>query len=595
MYMNSLHLDAIEHMNWLEYQHVLPDGRICIRLRTGRGAFANVTLHIADKYGPSRPETRAEAVRMKLAWKDTLFDYYQAILRWRDPRVSYYFTLEWDGRLFYYDQDGILTPEAYENRKGKLACFSLFYAYPAEPKPDWARGAVGYQIFPDRFRREGAPDDGVEPWGSDNVQNSFRFGGNLAGIRAAAPYLSSLGVDLVYMTPIFLSDTSHRYNTFDYYRIDPLLGTEEDLRALTQTLHDHGIRILLDGVFNHSGTAFAPFRDAMEKGKDSPYYDWFFFDGNGGYQHFGGDGGMPKLNLRNEAAQQYFMDVGRYWIEACGIDGWRLDVSTEVWPDFWRVFRKAVRSVNADALLVAECWDDARHCVTVGDMFDSTMHYVLSRSIWDFFAHKTLSLSQFDARVNRAMMMYPHAVQEVLWNFLGSHDTKRFATRCGERMDAFRAGVFFQMTHPGVPVVYYGDELGMTGEDDPYCRHSMVWDQVEGNALLAYYQRLIALRHQLEALRHGGFCTHYIDEETGLYAYLRKTDGDVALCVLCTADAAGEALLPLPEDMRGATKLMECVEEKAYKVEAAHVRIRMAPGKGFVFIGSEAEVSNPNA
>lgn len=581
--MKSLHLEAVEHINWLEYQHTLPDGRICIRLRTGRGDFECVTLRIADKYGPCAPETRAVAVEMNIAWQDALFDYYQVILRWDDPRISYFFTLERDGLLLFYDQDGFVTPQEKEKRNGKLSCFSLYYAYPAEPKPDWAHGCVGYQIFPDRFRREGEIEDGIEPWGSENVQNHFRFGGNLAGIRAAVPYLASLGVDVVYMTPIFVSNTSHRYNTFDYYQIDPLLGTEAELRELVQALHAHGMRLLLDGVFNHSGIAFAPFDDAVKKGTNSPYYDWFLFNDEGNYQHFGVDGGMPKLNLRNEAAQQYFCDVGQYWMETCGIDGWRLDVSTEVWPDFWRIFRKAVHEINPCALLVAECWDDSRHCVTIGDMFDSTMNYVLSRAIWSFFGEKALTLTQFDARVNRAMMMYPHAVQEVLWNFLGSHDTERFLTRCGERMDAYQAGVFFQMTHPGVPIIYYGDELGMTGADDPYCRHSMIWDQVEDNAMLAYEKRLIALRHDLTALQLGTFQTHYIDDETGLYAYLRKTDDEAVLCVLCTGDVTSDMFIPLPKGMRGVSTLKECMEDAVYDVQAGHVKISMEAGRGFVF------------
>lgn len=625
--MKSLHLEAVHHINWLEYQHTLPDGRICIRLRTGRDDFARVTLWIADKYGSSSPEASAVAVNMTLAWRDLLFDYYQVIMSWKDPRISYFFALEQDGLLLFYDQDGFVTPQERENRDGRLSCFSLYYAYPAEAKPDWARGCVGYQIFPDRFRRiaetmreggncqeynaksvsmsedeladkamhegedksadearsKACDREDVEPWGSDRVQNCYRFGGNLAGIHAAVPYLASLGVDVVYMTPIFVSDTSHRYNTFDYYKIDPLLGTEAELRELVQALHARGMHLLLDGVFNHCGTDFAPFQDAIKRGKESPYYDWFFFDGEGGYQHFGSDGGMPKLNLRNEAAQQYFCEVGQYWIKTCGIDGWRLDVSTEVWPDFWRVYRKAIHKVNPSSLLVAECWDDSRHCITIGDMFDSTMHYVLSRTIWEFFAERTLSLAQFDARINRTMMMYPHSVQEVLWNFLGSHDTKRFLTRCGERMEAFKAGLFFQMTHPGVPIIYYGDELGMKGEDDPYCRHSMVWDQVEGNALLPYVKRLISLRHSLTALRVGTFHTHYVNEDTGLYAYLRSTDDDEALCVLCTGETAMDTMVPLPAKMHGLTTVIECMEDKPYDVKAGHVRIEVEAGRGFVF------------
>ncbi|MDR0897144.1 MAG: glycoside hydrolase family 13 protein [Oscillospiraceae bacterium] len=578
--MRTVNLAAIHHINWLEYRHTLPDGRVCIRLRTARGDWERVLLHIADMYGPGAPTKRTEAVPMACRFQDDQFDYYEAVVRRTDPRNSYYFSLSQGGLTVLLDEDGIKSPgEA-------IQCFPYNYAYPAEKKPDWACGAVGYQVFPDRFRRAGKHEKGLEKWGSKRVQNHYRFGGNLRGIREAVPYLQELGVGILYMTPIFVSDTSHRYNTFDYYTIDPLLGSEEDLRDLVQALHAAGIRILLDGVFNHSGTAFAPFMDAKENGRESAYYDWFHFHPDGqGYRCFAHEPSMPKLNLQTPAAQAYFCDVGRYWIERCGIDGWRLDVSPEVWPDFWRMFRRVVKAANPDAILVAECWDDSREWITPGDMFDSTMHYVLSRAMWGFFAEKTLSLSQFDSRINRAMMLYPLQNQAVLWNFLGSHDTMRMLTRCGENETAMRAAVFFQMTHPGVPIVYYGDELGMTGGDDPYCRHSMRWDWVEGNAMLAYYRRLIALRNESAALRHGSFRTWHVDAENGVYAYLRETDEEMALCVLATGEKATEALVPLPEGWRGESSLLDQVSGEACAVVAGQVKLTMLPGHGFVFGG----------
>ncbi len=583
--MHTVNLAAIYHINWLEYRHALPDGRICIRLRAGREDWAVATLHIADMYGPGSPHKRAEEMPMARMWRDDQFDYYEAIVRRSDARISYFFSLTRDGLTVVVDQDGVHTPQQLQ-AQGMLACFPFNFAYPAEPKPDWARGCVGYQIFPDRFRREGPAEKGLQKWGSKKVQNHYRFGGNLKGIRAAVPYLKELGVDMVYMTPIFVSNTSHRYNTFDYFTVDPLLGTEEDLRALVDTLHENGMRILLDGVFNHSGTEFAPFMDAQTRRTDSPYYDWFYFTGEGpkDYLAFAFAEEMPKLNLKNRDAQRYFCEVGQYWIDKCGIDGWRLDVSPEVWPDFWRVFRKAVLDRNPDALLVAECWDDSRQCVTLGDMFDSTMHYVLSRAIWGYFADRTIGLAEFDARINRAMMLYPHAVQEVLWNFLGSHDTQRMLTRCGECAWSARAAAFFQMTHPGVPIIYYGDELGMTGGDDPFCRHSMPWDEVPGSETLGYYRRLTALRHSSAALRLGTLRTHRVDETTGLYAYLRETDGETALCALCTAEAPGETMLPLPGAFTGQVEVVDRFSGETFAVIAGHVRLPLSAGRGFVFV-----------
>lgn len=583
--MHDVNLAAIHHMNWLEYRHTLPDGRLCIRLRTGKGDWVSVALHIGDMYGVGNPANRVDKAAMTLMWSDNLFDYYEAVVHRKDLRISYLFSLANGAQTVWLDQDGLFLPGERDAQKGP-SCFPYHHAFAAEEKPAWARGCVGYQIFPDRFRRSGPAKRGLQKWESTRIANNYRFGGNLRGIREAVPYLKELGVDMVYMTPIFLSDTSHRYNTFDYYTIDPLLGTEEDLRALVDTLHENGMRILLDGVFNHCGVEFEPFLRAKDLGKQSDTYDWFMFtdETREEYLRFGFERYMPKLNLQNPDAQRYFCEVGRYWIERCNIDGWRLDVSTEVWPDFWRVFRKAVRAANPDALLVAECWDDSRQWVTVGDMFDSTMHYVLSRAIWGFFAEQTLTLTQFDERINSAMMLYPHAVEEVLWNFLGSHDTKRMLTRCGGRVASFQAAAFFQMTHPGVPIIYYGDELGMPGEDDPDCRRPMPWDRVEDNEMLAYYKSLTAMRHASPALRYGTLRTWWVDERTGLYAIVREYEEETALCVLATGEKPVQTLLPLPDDLAGATDLTDRLSGAAVAVRYRHAELSLAPGQGMVFI-----------
>lgn len=450
--MKSLQIAAIRHMPWLEDRHTLSDGRVCIRLTTAVNEFDAVTLRHADHYAEGEPFARATDTPMERMWCDENHEVWQAVFRPHDPRIVYAFILRAGDVTLLHDADGTrAVPEKPEWVNG----FHYAHAYPAKEKPQWARGCVGYQIFPDRFRRVDVPgEETVEPWGSKRVANEYRFGGNLKGILEAVPYLAELGVGVVYMTPIFLSDTSHRYNTFDYYQIDPLLGTLEDLRNLADALHEKGIRIVLDGVFNHCGLGFAPFKDAMEKGKGSEYYDWFFFGEQYpcGYMTFGEKWAyMPKLNMQNEACAAYFLDVGRYWLREAHVDGWRLDVSPEVYPDFWRQFRRAVMAANPNAIMIAECWHDSREWCTVGDMFDGTMHYVLSEAIWKFFADRRWSLAQFDAGINRAMMLYPQEVQNSMWNFLSSHDTARMLTRCGGRVKSMRAAAFFQMTHPGVP------------------------------------------------------------------------------------------------------------------------------------------------
>ncbi len=585
--MRSMNLAAIYHQPWLEYRHALPDGRVCIRIRTGREDWEEAQLWAAEMYGHGPSMTRAKKLPMERMWRDENHDWFECVFLPTDPRIHYVFCLIREGFSLLIDQDGMY-PAALREPED-MACFPFAFAYPEPLKPEWTQGAVGYQIFPDRFRRapaSGASSQAVEPWDSIRYANEFRFGGNLKGIRQAIPYLKELGIGVVYMTPIFLSNTSHRYNTFDYYTVDPLLGTLKELRSLSDDLHAAGIRIVLDGVFNHSGTQFKPFVDAVQKRSDSAYYDWFFFDKEKyacGYATFAHTPDMPKLNLQNESAAAYFIQVGRYWLRQAHVDGWRLDVSPEVWPDFWRQFRKAMLDENPDAILVAECWDDSRQWVTQGDMFDSTMHYVLSRAMWLFFAESRISLPAFDARVNRAMSLYPHAIQNILWNFLGSHDTQRFLTRAGGNEYRLRMAVFFQMTHPGVPIVYYGDELGLTGGPDPDCRRPMPWEKAEGNALLKCYKQLIQLRNGSDALRRGTFKTWHTGSN-GLYAYLRKSDKQEALVVLNTADTPVDSTLPLPESFLIKESWMDQLSGETLPVLGGAVRAQLTPGTGYVIL-----------
>ena len=415
------------------------------------------------------------------------------------------------------------------------------------------------------------------------MQNQYRFGGNLRGILKAVPYLKDLGVKMIYTTPLFLSDSSHRYNTFDYFKIDPLLGTEDDLRALCDELHKNDIRIVLDGVFNHSGLKFAPFVDAMEKGEASPYRGWFCFDDKMpyGYHTFGDWRYMPKLNLQNEDCAQYFLSVGRYWLEKCHVDGWRLDVSPEVWPDFWRQFKTMMRKVNPDSLMVAECWDDSREWLTVGDMFDSTMHYVLSRNIWSRFCRHEISTAQFDCALNRAAMLYPQRTQEVLWTFLGSHDTQRIRTRAGGDLRMVHAASFFQFTYLGSPIIYYGDELGMEGGEDPDCRRPMRWDDVEGNPTRTHYQKLARLRAQLPALRTGRFRSH-VALENGLYAFRRETDTQQLLCVVNTGLQPVSVRLELPGGMAGMAAVHDHYSGRSLAVADGGVHISLKVGEGLI-------------
>lgn len=582
--MRQITMSAIYHMPWLEYRHALHDGRVCLRLRTGKGEFTRVSVRVTSNYALPDPFGVATEYNMQIAFQDEWFDYYEVLFTPVDPRLKYLFVLVSEQITFKLDGAGLkVGADAFEDIS---QAFAYAYAYPAEPMPQWARGCVGYQIFPDRFRREGGDEEGLEPWHSCQVESRYRFGGNLQGIRAAIPYLKDLGVQMVYTTPLFFSDSAHRYNTFDYYKIDPLLGTADDLKTLCDELHANGMRLILDGVFNHCGVKFEPFMDAQANGEESPYRSWFFFDDSVqcGYHTFSHESYMPKLNLKDESCAEYFLEVGQYWMEYCGIDGWRLDVSPEVWPGFWRKFRTMMKRVNPESLMVAECWDDSREWLTVGDMFDSTMHYVLSRNLWSRMARREIGSKQFDWAVNRASMMYPHSVGEVLWSFLGSHDTQRFLTRAGGDVRMLRAASFFQFTYTGIPIIYYGDELGMEGGDDPYCRRPMTWQAVTDNPVHRHFQRLARARASSTALRYGSFCTYCV-QESGLYAYLRKSRDQQVLCVLNTGTEALHTFLELPEGMAGMAVLHDLYKEGDVEVVRGAVQLSLEAGEGMILEG----------
>lgn len=579
-----MNLSAIYHNNWLEYREALEDGRVRIRLRAARDDLDQVTLFSAGIYSKQRWDLRFLETPMRVVLRDEWHDWFEADYLPDDPRTCYFFGLKKQGETRFFDQDGVKTPAQIQQKPLGLNPFPFAYAYAPEPLPHWAQGKVGYQIFPDRFFRAGPTNKGLEPWQGGRVSNAVVFGGNLAGIREKIPYLKQLGVGFLYLTPVFLSDTAHRYNTHDYYQIDPLLGDMQDLKDLVLDLHQNGMRMLLDGVFNHSGTRFAPFLDAREKGRDSPYHDWFFFDKQhkNGYHSFAFEPRMPKLNLKNPQAAAYFLDVGRYYLREIGVDGWRLDVSPEVWPDFWRQFRKMVKQENPEAILVAECWDRSQEWVSVGDMFDGTMNYLLSRAIWRFLANREVDLVAFDSLVNRSLTLYPSRKIAMQWNFIGSHDTPRFVTRAGDRQADLLRAAFLLFTLPGTPILYYGDELGMQGDQDPDCRRPMRWDLVEDNPVYTHFQKLMKTRNALPALMSGGFQTVYAGEE-GVYAYLRTPEGEgqAALCVVNTSDHHKEGAslrLPLPRELKNAKALMDQLSGDSWPVTDGAITLPLLPG-----------------
>ncbi|GIV77946.1 glycoside hydrolase family 13 protein [Litorilinea aerophila] len=448
--------------------------------------------------------------------------------------------------------------------------------------PEWVKDAVFYQIFPDRFARSKRlrHPRGIhfKPWGSPPEEQGFQ-GGDLLGIVDRLDYLQELGVNALYLNPIFQSAANHRYHTYDYYRVDPLLGGDAALRELLQEAHARGIRVVLDGVFNHASRGFWPFHHILENGGDSPYVDWFYIHGwplhpyppdektPPNYGAWWGIPALPKLNVANPGVRDYLLDVAEYWIHF-GIDGWRLDVPEEIDDEaFWQDFRRVVKRANPDAYIVGEIWHDAQEWLQ-GDRFDGVMNYGFSRAAFGFFGAQTLrtdykpggyELRPLDApafarAVAHLLSLYDWEVTQAQLNLMDSHDTARLLWTVQEDEGAARLCVLFQMTMPGAPCIYYGDEIGMSGASDPYCRAAFPWhDRGQWNeALLDFYRRAIALRHRYPVLRRGDLRILYAQGQT--FAMLRHLGREAAVIVFNAGNQQAtlrlEDLHPLPEGTR---------------------------------------------
>lgn len=417
--------------------------------------------------------------------------------------------------------------------------------------PSWVQDAVFYQIFPERFANGDRSNDppGVEPWGGRPTARNF-FGGDLRGIIDNLDYIVSLGANAIYLNPIFEARSNHKYDTKDYMRIDPAFGDTQTLEDLVDACHERGIRVILDGVFNHTGVDFFAFADVREKGIRSVYRNWYNFHGfpvgspdNPNYDCWWGHGSLPKLMTGNPAVRTYLYGVTRKWM-MLGIDGWRLDVANEVPPEFWIGWRKHVKQINPDAYIIAEIWDNAAPWLR-GDQFDATMNYRFRTACIDFFIARSRSVSSFDSLLAAQRNDYRPEVNFALQNLLGSHDTERFLTLAGGDVSAVQLAVLFQMTYVGAPMVYYGDEVGMTGGKDPGCRGTMVWDPERQNtSLLDFTKRVIKVRRAHPVWRRGLFETLRIDDSRGLYVFSRRYHGAQGIVVLNTGPKPAVVRLP---------------------------------------------------
>lgn len=425
--------------------------------------------------------------------------------------------------------------------------------------PEWVKHAVFYQIFPDRFNRSPRMkhERGLtfKPWGASPEEQGFQ-GGDLYGIVDKLDYIKALGITAIYLNPIFSATSNHRYNAYDFMQVDPLLGGEAALRELLDEAHRRGIRVILDGVFNHCGRGFWAFNHILENGSNSPYADWFTIHEyplhpypesakqKPNYSAWWNHASLPKFNTNNPGVRDYIFKVARHWLEF-GMDGWRLDVPEEIQDDsFWREFRQIVKSVNPEAYIVGEIWHEASHWLQ-GDMFDAVMNYQLTGPVLNFFGaehlnqtweHPDVKLKPINAETFKTKIeaMYGHYDWEINFaqlNMLDSHDMPRALWLVDHDKPSHKLVTLCQMTVPGAPCVYYGDEIGMAAGTDPYCREAFPWEKPElwDNDLGAFYREVIGLRNAHPVLQTGDFDFIHAHGET--VAYRRRLNSAEAVIV----------------------------------------------------------------
>lgn len=459
----------------------------CFAYATAADALT-VTLRLAAEDKPDAaeilygnkydfPEKRFTA-SMRLYACDGTFAYYRAYLRLPDARCAYIFRITENGKTYYYSEEGLSEEYAFDLSYYTFFQFPFINAADIMPAVDWTAHAVFYQIFIDRFARgDFEKDDGYinTPWGGKIDRHSFA-GGDLQGITDGLPYLKDLGVTALYLTPVFLSPSNHKYNVTDYLKVDPQFGGNAKLKALLDAAHALDMKVVVDAVFNHCDAAHPRFADVAERGRASAYYNCFMIDGDrpdpakGNYAHFAHCRRMPKWNTNDKETRRYLTDIALKYL-AAGFDGLRLDVADELSRVMLRQLRREVKEKYPQALILGEVWHDPSPWLQ-GDMLDGVMNYKLQKILTDFFATARIDAETAANRMNGLLVSSAAQANAMALNFVDTHDTPRFLRSAGGNENALLCALCAAVMFTGMPCVYYGTELPLDGGGDPDCRRT---------------------------------------------------------------------------------------------------------------------------
>ena len=465
---------ALYHKTESNYCYPTSKNEITIRLRTSnKDNISKIYLVYGCKYDFYSIQHQKE---MELRYVDKLYNYYEVHLKLKDVRLTYVFKILSDYKTFYFSEDGLST--TYDFKFNFYNCFQYAYIHSSDihKEVDFMKNAIFYEIFIDRFAIGNKKKDMSYinmKWNELPTPKSFA-GGDLQGIIDNLSYLKTLGINGIYLTPIFKSISNHKYDIEDYYKVDEQFGDEEDLMKLVKTAHKKGIKIILDAVFNHISENSPLFQDVLTNGKKSKYYNWFIFKNNE-YECFSICKYMPKLNTDNKEVQDYLINVGKYYIEKYDIDGWRLDVSDEVSHSFWKRFRNELKSLGKEIILIGENWHDANKFLQ-GDEFDSIMNYAFTKALLDYLAFNKFSSKDMSDKLNELLTRNTEQVNKMMLNLIDTHDTLRFFTEVNKDLDKYLIALALLFFYEGVPCIYYGDESLMEGGYDPDSRRGFTKD-----------------------------------------------------------------------------------------------------------------------
>ncbi|WP_338787429.1 alpha-glycosidase [Metabacillus sp. FJAT-53654] len=573
--------EAIYHRPKNQFAYACNDDMIHIQIQTKRNDINTIFLYYGDPFEFEGNKWRHSFIEMQKSGSDNLFDYWVVEIIPPQRRLRYAFHLKSNEQESFYTERGF--SNTVHDDFSAYFCFPFHHPSDRFTAPSWVKDTVWYQIFPDRFANGNSQNDPSEtlPWNSSDPTTTTIFGGDLEGVIQHLDYLVDLGISGIYFTPIFKARSNHKYDSIDYMEIDPQFGDKQTFKRLVSECHKHGIKVMLDAVFNHCGEEFPPFQDVLINGESSAYKDWFHFSSNQPedeslqYHTFAFEKSMPKLNTQNPEVKKYLIEVGQYWVSEFQIDGWRLDVANEIDHQFWREFRQAVKKVNKDVYLVGEVWHDAMPWLQ-GDQFDAVMNYPLANHLLRFFAYDAIGAEQFSLDLQAYLHQYQKTVQEAAFNLVGSHDTPRLLNLARMNKQKVKLLTAFQLSFTGSPSIYYGDEVGLTGEQDPGCRKCMVWDKEEQDQeMLEFFKKLLNLRKSYPILANEGtFKVLEASNEHNYLCYSKENDKQLFLAVMNNHPT--KQTLPLPLDLHDQT-ILDLWKMEEFSAHTTHVSVTLEP------------------